>query len=62
MKSIEDIKKFFTNAAISTNPKMDETVLDKVLIAHKKTTNTQSAAIEPNIRRTIMKRDRKSVV
>ncbi len=55
MKSIKDVKTFFKNAAISTNPKMDETVLNKVLIAHEKTTNTKSAAIEPNIRRTIMK-------
>ena len=55
MKSIEDVKKFFKNAAINTNAKMDETVLDKVLIAHEKTTNTKSAGIEPNIRRTIMK-------
>jgi len=55
MKSIKDVKKFFKNAAIGTNPKMDETVLNKVLIAHEKTTNAKSAAIEPNIRRTIMK-------
>ncbi len=55
MKSIEHVKKFFKNAAISTNPKMDETVLNKVLIAHEKTKNTKSATIEPNIRRTIMK-------
>lgn len=55
MKSIEDIKKFFKNAAIDTNPNMDETVLNKVLIEHEKTKNTKSAAIEPNIRRTIMK-------
>ena len=55
MKSIEDVKKFFKNAAISTNPKMDENVLDKVLIANEKKTNTRSAAIGPNIRRTIMK-------
>ena len=55
MKSIEDIKKFFKNAAIGTNPKIDETVLNKVLKAHEKTKNTKSAAIEPNIRRTIMK-------
>jgi hypothetical protein len=55
MKSIEEIKKYFKNAAISTNHKMDENVLNKVLIAHEKTTNTKSAAIEPKIRRTIMK-------
>jgi len=55
MKSADQIKKFFKNAAINTNPKMDEAVLNKVFIAHKKTTNPKSAIIEPNIRRTIMK-------
>ena len=58
MKSADEIKKFFKNAAIDTNPKMDEAVLNKVLIAHEKTTNPKSAAIVaivPNLRRTIMK-------
>jgi len=55
MKSIEDVKKLFKNAAIGTNPKMDQTVLDKILTAHEITANTKSAAIEPNIRRIIMK-------
>ena len=55
MKSADEIEKFFMNAAIETNPTMDEAVLDKVLIAHGKATNTKSAGIEPKIRRTIMK-------
>ena len=55
MKSTEELKKFFRNAAIGTNPKMDQTVLDKVLTAHEKTTDTKSAAIEPNVGRSIMK-------
>ena len=55
MNSANDIKKFFKNEAISTNSKMEETVLNKVLTAHKKTTNTKSAARRPKIRRTIMK-------
>ena len=55
MKSADEIKKFFKNAAINTNPKMDETILNKVLIANKKTTNSKSAEIEPNIRKIIMK-------
>jgi hypothetical protein len=55
MKSTEEIKKFFKNAAIGTNPKMDQTVLDKVLTAHETTANTKSAAIEPNTGRSIMK-------
>jgi molecular chaperone DnaK (HSP70) len=55
MKSADEIKKFFKSAAIDTNPKMDEAVLNKVLIANEKTTNPKSAAIVPNLRRTIMK-------
>jgi hypothetical protein len=55
MKPTDNIQKFYKNAAINTNPMMDENVLDKVLIAHKKTKNTKSAAIEPYVRRTIMK-------
>ncbi len=55
MKPADDIKKLFKNAAISTNSKMDEAVLNKVLTTHEKTTNTKPAAIEPNVRRTIMK-------
>ena len=55
MKSADEIKKFFKNAAINTNPEMDDAVLNKVFIAHKKTTNTKSAAIVQNLWRTIMK-------
>ncbi|MCP4610245.1 MAG: hypothetical protein GY845_16165 [Planctomycetes bacterium] len=55
MKSADEIKKFFKSAAIDTNPKMDEAVLNKVLIANEKTTNPKSGAIEPNIRKIIMK-------
>ncbi|MHC4168804.1 MAG: hypothetical protein ACYSWQ_17790 [Planctomycetota bacterium] len=55
MKSIEDVEKFFTNAAIGTNANMDEAVLNKVLIAHEKATNTKSAVMQPKIRRTVMK-------
>ena len=55
MKSADEIKKFFRSAAIDTNPKMDEAVLNKVLIANEKTTNPKSAAILPNLRRIIMK-------
>ena len=55
MKSADEIKKFFKSAAIDTNPKMDEAVLNKVLIANEKTTNPKSAEILPNLRRIIMK-------
>ena len=54
MKPADDIKKFFKNASLSTNPKMDQTVLNEVLKACEKTRNTKSA-LEPNIWRTIMK-------
>jgi outer membrane lipoprotein-sorting protein len=55
MKSIEDVKKFYQNAAMETNPKRDEIFLKKLLVAHETKMNTDSAAVEPNIRRTIMK-------
>jgi hypothetical protein len=55
MKPADNIKKFFKNAAVNTNPKMDEAVLDKVLSAHEKAKNTRSAFAEPTLRRTIMK-------
>jgi len=48
MKRENDVKKFFNNAAIDSNPKMDEAVLNKVLRAHEKAKNTQ------NIRSIIM--------
>ncbi len=52
MKSADDIKKFFKNAAIDTNPSMDKAVLNKILMAHEK---ANTAETKPNIRRTIMK-------
>jgi hypothetical protein len=52
MKPADNINEFFNNAGISTNPKMDEAVLEKVLTVHEK---TKSARTEPNLRRTIMK-------
>lgn len=55
MKSIEDIKKFYQNAAMKTNPRRDEILLKKLLAAHETKMNTDSAAVEPKIRRTIMK-------
>lgn len=55
MKPADNIKKFFKNAAVNTNPKMDEAVLDKVLTAHEKAKNTRSAFAEPTLWRTIMK-------
>jgi len=49
MKPADDVEKFVNNAGIDTNPKMDETVLDKVLTAHK------NAEHVPNLRSIIMK-------
>jgi len=42
MKAADEIKRFFKNAAIETNPEMDKTVLDKVLGACEKTVDTES--------------------
>ncbi|KPK41121.1 MAG: hypothetical protein AMJ65_10085 [Phycisphaerae bacterium SG8_4] len=55
MKPSGNVNRFFKNAAIDTNPKMDEAVLDKVLTAHEKTKNTMSALAQPALRRQIMK-------
>lgn len=55
MKSADNIKKFFKNAAIDTNPKMDKTVFDKVLTANEKMIETQSAEFKPSVWRIIMK-------
>ncbi|MEJ2703273.1 MAG: hypothetical protein P8Z79_12605 [Sedimentisphaerales bacterium] len=55
MKSIEDVKKFYQNAAMKTNPRRDETFLKKLIVAHDAKMNTSSAAVEPTIRRIIMK-------
>jgi hypothetical protein len=55
MKPADNIKKFFKNATVNTNPKTDKTVFDGMLIAHEKTQSTNSAATKPNIRKIIMK-------
>ena len=55
MKSTDDMKKLFKNAAISTNPKVDEMVFEQVLTAQEKLLNTKSAPTWPNIWRIIMK-------
>jgi len=55
MKPADNINEFFKKAAVSTNPKMDEAVLDKVLIAHEKAKNTRPALAESTLRRTIMR-------
>lgn len=42
MKSADEIKRFFKNAAIETNPETDREVLDKVLGACGKTADTET--------------------
>jgi ankyrin repeat protein len=55
MKPEVNMRKFFKDATIKTNPEMDRAVLDKVLIAHRKTKKISSASMVPTIRRLIMK-------
>ncbi len=55
MKPTDDMKKLFKNAAISTNPKTDEIVFDKVLTAQEKAFKAKPALADPKIRRIIMK-------
>ena len=55
MKPADKINEFFMKAAVSTNPTMDQAVLDKVLTAHEKARNAKLAFAEPTLRRTIMK-------
>ena len=38
MRPTDDIRRFIDKAAVSINPKEDQSVLDVVLAAHKKTT------------------------
>ncbi len=52
MKPADNLNEFFKNAAVNTNPKMDEAIFDKVLIAHEE---AKSAFTEPTLRRQIMK-------
>ena len=55
MKPANRIKTFFKNAAIRTNPKMDEAVLNEVLMAQEKVKEKASAICQPTIWRIIMK-------
>ena len=43
MRSSDDIKKYFKNATLSTNPETDQQVINQMLSASKKTTNNKSA-------------------
>ena len=55
MKPADNIKKFFKNAAISTNPKADQAVFNEVLTAQEKMIEAQPAEFKPSVWRIIMK-------
>ncbi len=55
MKPADNIQTFFKNAAVNTNPNMDKTVLNGMLIAHEKSESTNSTLTKPNIWSIIMK-------
>ncbi|HUW20609.1 MAG TPA: hypothetical protein VMW16_15030 [Sedimentisphaerales bacterium] len=55
MRPADNVKKFFEEAAIDTNPRMDDAVLGKVLTAQEQAIKTESAEYTPEIWRTIMK-------
>ncbi|UCF17797.1 MAG: hypothetical protein JSW59_10095, partial [Phycisphaerales bacterium] len=55
MKAADNINEFVRNAAVKTNPEMDEAVFSKVLAAHKRMKNKKSALTPPILRRTVMK-------
>jgi len=54
MRPADDIERLNNKAAVNTNPKMDEAVLNAVLAAHEKATGEVSAATRPSARSIIM--------
>ncbi len=55
MKPIDDIKQFYRNATVDTDPKVDERVLKKVVATHKHLKTGDSIANRPSIWSLIMK-------
>jgi len=55
MRPADDIKRFSDRAAVSTNPRMDKTVLDTVLMAHEETMNRDSTVTRPRMRSIVMR-------
>jgi len=55
MKPADDIRQFYKNAAVDTDPQVDERVLKKVVAAHKNVLTGDSIANRPNIWSLIMK-------
>jgi len=55
MKPTDNIREYFDNAPVDTNPRMDATVLGKVLTAHDKANSKDSAVLRPGTRSMIMR-------
>jgi hypothetical protein len=55
MRPADDIKRFIDRAAVSTNPKVDKTVLHIVLAAQKQALDKTSAAARPSLRSIVMR-------
>jgi outer membrane lipoprotein-sorting protein len=55
MKPVNDLEKFFKNAAIHTNPEMDDAVFEKVLTAREQVIKTEPAQYAPDMWRIVMR-------
>jgi len=55
MKPVNDLEKFFKNAAIHTNPEMDDAVFEKVSTAREQVIKAEPAQYAPDMWRIIMK-------
>jgi hypothetical protein len=54
MKSADDIKRFFKNASVGTNPKADDEILNQLIQAHGEVADKEHTRPELNIWRIIM--------
>jgi hypothetical protein len=54
MKPADNVEEFFRNASISTNPKADETILDRLIMVREEAIDTKPAFTRPNIWRILM--------
>jgi len=55
MRPADDIRRFIDKAAVSTNPKADQAVLEVVLAAQQEATDKTSAAVWPSVRSIVMR-------
>ncbi len=55
MRPADNIRRFINKAAVNTNPQADKAVLDTVLMAQRKATDTASAAAQPSVGSIIMR-------